>query len=45
MVHDIEDYILKRIDFMIAKNKIFIDFLRKELFRVKYAKIIIYINK
>ena len=35
MVFDIEDYFEKRIDFMIAKNKIFIDLLKTELFRVK----------
>lgn len=34
MVVDLDDYLKKRIDFMIAKNKIFIDHLRKELYRV-----------
>lgn len=38
MVMDIEDYCEKRIDFMIAKNKIFIDHLRKELYRVNIYK-------
>jgi len=34
IVTDIDDYIEKRINFMIAKNKIFIDFIKEELFKV-----------
>lgn len=34
MVTNIDDYIEKRIDYMIAKNKIFIDYMKEELFKV-----------
>lgn len=34
IVTDIGDYIEKRISYMIAKNKIFIDFIKEELFKV-----------
>ena len=35
MVIDIEDYIQRRINFMVAKNKIFINYIREELFKVR----------
>lgn len=35
IVTDIEDYIEKRIIYMLAKNKIFVEFIKEELFKVK----------
>ncbi len=37
IVTDIDDYIAKRIDYMVAKNKFFIDYIREELFKVKQS--------
>jgi len=34
IVTDIEDYIEKRINYMVAKNKIFVDLIKEELFKV-----------
>lgn len=38
MVIDIEDYIQRRINFMVAKNKIFVNYIREELFKVRKFK-------
>ncbi len=38
IVTDIEDYIEKRINYMVAKNKILIDFIKEELFKVNNLK-------
>jgi len=34
MVTDIDDYIEKRINYMVAKSKHFVDLIREELFKV-----------
>jgi hypothetical protein len=36
VVIDIEDYIEKRINYMVVKNKIFVDLIKEELFKVFY---------
>lgn len=36
LVIDIDNYIEKRINFMIAKNKVFVDLIKEELFKVYY---------
>lgn len=43
IVTDIEDYIEKRINYMVAKNKRYVDFIKEELFKVN--KIIIILSK
>ncbi len=35
LVIDVKEYIEKRLNFMIAKNKIFVDYIKEELFKVK----------
>lgn len=34
IVTNIEDYIEKRINYMVAKNKLFVDYMKEELFKV-----------